>query len=50
MAVDPGFVDDPVVQELLGSATPMRLAYVGANGQPHVVPIGTPTRTASSCA
>lgn len=39
MAVDPGFVDDPVVQELLSSATLMRLAYVGAGGQPHVVPI-----------
>jgi len=33
------FADDPVVQELLGSSTLMRLAYVGANLQPHVVPI-----------
>ena len=33
------FVDDPVVQELLASSTLMRLAYVGANLQPHVVPI-----------
>lgn len=30
---------DPVVQELLASPTLMRLAYVGANLQPHVVPI-----------
>lgn len=31
--------DDPVVAELLASPTLMRLAYVGANEQPHVVPI-----------
>lgn len=31
--------DDPVVAELLASPTLMRLAYVGAHGQPHVVPI-----------
>lgn len=30
---------DPVVAELLASSTLMRLSYVGANGQPHVVPI-----------
>ena len=39
MAIDPSFPDDPVVQELLVSPTLMRLAYVGANLQPHVVPI-----------
>ena len=33
------FANDPVVQELLASPTLMRLAYVGANLQPHVVPI-----------
>jgi PPOX class probable F420-dependent enzyme len=33
------FENDPVVTELLASSTLMRLAYVGANGQPHVVPI-----------
>lgn len=39
-AADPAtFADDPVAQELLASPTLMRLAYVGANGQPHVVPI-----------
>lgn len=31
--------NDPVVQELLASSALMRLAYVGANLQPHVVPI-----------
>lgn len=31
--------DDPVARELVESATLMRLAYVGARGQPHVVPI-----------
>lgn len=39
MPIDPILADDPVVQELLASSTLMRLAYVGANGQPHVVPI-----------
>lgn len=39
-AADPAtFADDPVAGELLASPTLMRLAYVGANGQPHVVPI-----------
>ena len=33
------FENDPVVAELLASSTLMRLAYVGAHGQPHVVPI-----------
>ncbi len=33
------FESDPVVMELLASATLMRLAYVGAAQQPHVVPI-----------
>ncbi len=33
------FATDPVVQELLAGSTLMRLAYVGANLQPHVVPI-----------
>jgi PPOX class probable F420-dependent enzyme len=33
------FAEDPVVRELLASSTLMRLAYVGANLQPHVVPI-----------
>lgn len=31
--------DDPVAKELLEGPYLMRLAYVGANGQPHVVPI-----------
>lgn len=31
--------DDPVARELIESANLMRLAYVGATGQPHVVPI-----------
>ena len=31
--------DDPVVAELLASRILMRLAYVGAHDQPHVVPI-----------
>jgi len=39
MPIDASLFDDPVVQELLGSSTLMRLAYVAANGQPHVVPI-----------
>ncbi len=30
---------DPVARELLEGPYLMRLAYVGANGQPHVVPI-----------
>src|SRR5690606_24015408 len=39
-AADPAtFADDPVARDLLASPTLMRLAYVGANGQPHVVPI-----------
>ena len=38
-AVPPDLATDPVVQELLASSTLMRLAYVGANLQPHVVPI-----------
>lgn len=39
-AADPAtFADDPIAKELLASPTLMRLAYVGANGQPHVVPI-----------
>lgn len=38
-AFDPTILDDPVVQELLAGNTLMRLAYVGTNGQPHVVPI-----------
>jgi PPOX class probable F420-dependent enzyme len=31
--------DDPVVAELLAGANLARLAYVGRNGRPHVVPI-----------
>lgn len=31
--------DDPVVAELLSGANLARLAYVGRNGRPHVVPI-----------
>lgn len=39
-AADPAtFAEDPVARELLASPTLMRLAYVGTNGQPHVVPI-----------
>lgn len=32
-------LDDPVVAELLGGPNLARLAYVGRNGRPHVVPI-----------
>jgi PPOX class probable F420-dependent enzyme len=32
-------LDDPVVQKLLSEPNLARLAYVGANGRPHVVPI-----------
>jgi len=32
-------LDDPVVAELLGGANLARLAYVGLNGRPRVVPI-----------
>lgn len=32
-------LDDPVVAELIEGANLARLAYVGANGRPHVVPI-----------
>jgi hypothetical protein len=30
----------PISQELLGSSIPARLAYVGADGAPRVIPIG----------
>ncbi|ACQ82401.1 pyridoxamine 5'-phosphate oxidase-related protein FMN-binding [Beutenbergia cavernae DSM 12333] len=30
----------PIAQELLGSSIPARLAYVGADGGPRVIPIG----------
>jgi len=39
MPLDPNFAEDPVVRDLLASATLMRLAYVAADGQPRVVPI-----------
>ena len=39
MATMADFDDDAVVRDLLASTTLMRLAYVGAHGQPHVVPI-----------
>jgi PPOX class probable F420-dependent enzyme len=32
-------LDDPIVAELLGGANLARLAYIGLNGRPHVVPI-----------
>ncbi len=31
---------DPVAQELLGSAIPARVAYIGLDGAPRVIPIG----------
>jgi len=31
--------DDPVAKELLEGRNLMRLAYVGSNGRPHVIPI-----------
>jgi len=30
----------PISQELLGSSIPVRLAYVGTDGAPRVIPIG----------
>ena len=30
----------PISQELLGSSIPARLAYVGVDGEPRVIPIG----------
>lgn len=39
MATMADFVHDAVVRDLLASTTLMRLAYAGAHGQPHVVPI-----------
>lgn len=39
MTVDPEFAADPVVRDLLEGPNLMRLAYVGTNLQPHVVPI-----------
>jgi PPOX class probable F420-dependent enzyme len=32
-------IDDPIVKELLAGSNLARLAYVGRNGRPHVVPI-----------
>jgi hypothetical protein len=32
--------DDPVARELLGSGIPARLAYLGLDGAPRVIPIG----------
>ena len=31
----------PISQELLGSSIPVRLAYVGTDGAPRVIPIGS---------
>ena len=36
---DLSLLDDPVAQELLGSAVPARLAYIWPDGTPRVVPI-----------
>lgn len=33
-------LNDPVSQELLGSSIPARLAYIGTDGTPRVIPIG----------
>jgi hypothetical protein len=33
-------LDKPIAQELLGSSIPARLAYVGTDGDPRVVPVG----------
>ena len=32
--------DDPVSQELVNAAIPARLAYLGLDGAPRVIPIG----------
>ena len=36
---DPALINDPIAQELLRSTIPARLAYVGSDGAPRVVPI-----------
>lgn len=33
-------LDDPVAQELLDSAFPARIAYIGTDGAPRAVPVG----------
>ena len=36
---DPALLNDPVAQELLHSTIPARLAYIGRDGTPRVVPV-----------